>query len=299
MTRLIDDSPFDESPVAPVQYGPDHEFNFKCHSGVGCWNACCKQINITLTPYDVIRLKKRLGMTSDEFLKKHTAPYEMDRDGLPGIKLRTQDDAPVCLFMDEETGCTVYEDRPTACRYYPVGLLSQRKQDEYDDTTAYVLVQEDHCLGHKEAERQTIDSYRKDQVVEDYDKYGRGWRQLVLKKMSTGPAIGKPSSTSLGLYFMACFNHDKFRDFINAESFQKTFDLDDAMMEKMNGDDVELMEFGFRFLRQVLFGEQSIPLHEGAADKRAKEREEVWQMRRDAEAKQHQEKQEQAAKETL
>ena len=27
-------------------------------------------------------------------------------------------------------GCSVYEDRPTACRYYPVALLSMRRQDE-------------------------------------------------------------------------------------------------------------------------------------------------------------------------
>lgn len=284
---LIDDSPFAKNPIAPVQYGPEAELNFRCHKGISCWNACCKQIDIALTPYDIIRLKNRLGLSSEEFLKKHTVPFEMDRDGMPGVKMRTQDDVPVCLFMDEETGCTVYEDRPTACRYYPVGLLSQRKQSDSFDTAAYVIVVEDHCLGHKEDNKMTIQQYREEQGVEEYDELARGWRQLVLKKMSAGSAIGKPSPTSLSLFFMVCYNHDKFREFINSPSFQKSFDLDEETQSKINTDDVELMLFGFRFLKQVMFGEESIPLKEGAAEERIKERKEVHEMRRKAEIEHH------------
>jgi len=299
MNRLIDESPFEENPVAPVEYDESTTIQFRCHKGVDCWNACCKQIDITLTPYDIVRLKNRLGMTSEEFLKKHTVPFEMDRDGLPGVKLRTRDEAPVCLFMDEETGCTVYEDRPTACRYYPVGLLAKRNEKEYVDRTTFVLVEEEHCHGHKEDARMTIGEYRQQQGVVEYDELGRGWRQLILKKMSSGPTIGKPSKTSLNLFFMACYNHDKFRDFINSESFNKTFDLDQGLLDKLNEDDTELMLFGFRFLKQVLFGEQSIPLHEGAAEQRAREREEIWRLRQEAERKLHQAKQEQAEKDSI
>lgn len=287
---LIDDSPFDKSPVAPIQYGPDAEFSFRCHKDVGCWNACCKQIDIALTPYDIVRLKNRMGMSSEEFLKKHTVPYEMDRDGMPGVKMRTQDDAPVCLFMDEVTGCTVYEDRPTACRYYPIGLLSQRKQSETVDGTAYVIVEEEHCLGHKEDNKMTIQQYREEQGVEEYDELARGWRQLILKKMSGGPSIGKPSATSLSMFFMVCYNHDKFREFINTPSFRQSFNLDDDLFKKINEDDVELMLFGFRFLRQVLFGEESISLNEGAAEERLEQRKDILQGRRDAEIEAHKQK---------
>jgi len=289
----IGKSPFEPSPVAPVQYEGEHQFTFSCHKGIECWNACCKQIDITLTPYDVVRLKNRLGMRSDEFLKKYTVPFQMDRDGVPGVKLRTQDDAPVCLLMTDE-GCTVYEDRPASCRYYPVGLLTQRKQDEYTDVHSYVLVEEEHCKGHGCGSKMSIDEYRKDQGVDQYDEYSRGWRQLILKKMSLGPAIGKPSDTSLSLWFMACYNHDQFRDFINSASFQKSFDLDNETMEKLNSDDVELMQFGIRFLKQVMFGEQSIPLQQGAAEQRAKEREDIWKARREAEVAAHMAKQDEA-----
>jgi hypothetical protein len=45
-------------------------------------------------------------------------------------------------------------------------------------------------------------------------------------------------------------------------------------MEGLNEDDVILMHFGIDFLKQVLFGEQTIPLRDGAAETRIAERKE-------------------------
>jgi Fe-S-cluster containining protein len=136
------------SPVVPTMYDESKEIQFSCHKGIGCWNACCANIDISLTPYDIIRLKKRLGMTSTQFLRDYTVPYELEKDGIAGVKFRPVDNGTACRFMQPE-GCAVYEDRPTACRYYPVALLSMRKQDEYTDTQSYALVEEEHCKGHQ------------------------------------------------------------------------------------------------------------------------------------------------------
>jgi Fe-S-cluster containining protein len=110
-----------------------HAIEFSCHKGIACWNACCSNIDISLTPYDVLRMKTRLGITSTEFLKDYTVPYEMEKDGIAGIKFRPIEGGSACRFMKPE-GCDIYTDRPTACRYYPVALLSMRKQDEYVST---------------------------------------------------------------------------------------------------------------------------------------------------------------------
>jgi hypothetical protein len=48
----------------------------------------------------------------------------------------------------------------------------------------------------------------------EYDDLARGWRQLVLKKKSSGPTIGKPSLRSRQLFFMACYDIDRFREFV-------------------------------------------------------------------------------------
>lgn len=261
------DIPFPNSPVVPTMVEGTHTIEFSCHKGIGCWNACCSNIDISLTPYDVLRIKTRLGISSTEFLKDYTVPYEMEKDGIAGIKFRPIEGGSACRFMKPE-GCDIYTDRPTACRYYPVALLSMRKQDEYVDRDSYAIVKEDHCKGHEVKRPITIADYRKEQGLDEYDELARGWRQLVLKKKSSGPSIGKPSLRSRQLFFMACYDIDRFREFIQAESFAKLFDLPAEEKEALLKDDVALLQFAFRFLRQVLFGEESIALNAEAAQER-------------------------------
>ena len=271
------DLPFPGSPVVPEMSDGSKNIQFQCRKGISCWNACCSNIDISLTPYDIVRLKQRLGISSTELLQKYTVPYELEPGGIAGVKLRPVENGTACRFMTAE-GCSVYEDRPTACRYYPVALLSMRKQDEYTDTSSYALVREDHCLGHQEPRSLTIDEYRKEQGVEEYDEFARGWRQLILKKKSAGPSIGKPSKRSLQLFFMACYDTDRFREFVAGEGFTELYDIPADEMKKLLIDDTELMLFGFRFLKQVLFGENTIAMHQETAAKRMKRAQEKLQQ---------------------
>jgi hypothetical protein len=276
------DIPFPQSPVVPATIDGEHVIQFSCHKGIRCWNACCSNIDISLTPYDIVRLKKHLGITSTDFLRDYTVPYEMEKDGIAGVKLRPVEGGTACRFMKPE-GCGVYAHRPTACRYYPVALLSMRRQDEYVDRDSYALVKEEHCKGHEEARSITVNQYREEQGLPEYDELARGWRQLVLKKKSSGPAIGKPSIKSRQLFFMACYDIDTFRSFVESEAFAKLFTLTAEERVQILGDDVELMQFAFRFLRQVLFGEKSIAIDEQLARERLeKVRERQAQIEREA-----------------
>lgn len=267
----IGEPPFPGSPVVPQTIEGSATIQFRCHKGIDCFNACCKNIDISLTPYDVVRMKKRLGMTSSEFLMKYTFPYEMEQDGIAGIKLQPVENGTACQFMTDE-GCSIYEDRPTACRYYPVALLSLRRQDEFTDRTAYAVVKEAHCHGHLEPRKLTVDEYRKEQGLEEYDEMGRGWRQLILKKKSSGPTVGKPSQRSRQLFFIASYDVDQFREFIKMPSFEDVYDLAPETKARLMQDDTELMLFGQQFLRQVMFGEMSIPMKADAYEKRAAKR---------------------------
>ena len=276
------DIPFPGSPVLPQTFGEDKTIRFRCHRGIACWNACCSNIDISLTPYDILRLKRRLGITTTEFLERYTLPYEMEKDGIAGVKLRPVEGATACRFMVPE-GCSVYEDRPTACRYYPVALLSMRRQDEATDRDSYALVKEPHCLGHDEPREITIGDYRREQGLPEYDELARGWRQLILKKKSSGPTIGKPSKRSLQLFFMACYDVDRFREFVASDGFDELFDLPAEEMRKVLADDADLMLFAFRFLRQTLFGEATIPVRPDVADRRRTRRAEMTaRLERDA-----------------
>jgi len=264
---IASEAPFPTSPVVPATLEGGAALQFQCRKGIACWNACCSNIDIALTPYDIVRLKHRLDLSSSEFLSKYTVPYEMEKDGIAGVKLRPVEGGTACRFMKPE-GCGVYADRPTACRYYPVALLSMRKQDESTDRQYYAVVREEHCLGHREPRTLTIDAYREEQKLPQYDELARGWRQLILKKKSSGPTIGKPSRRSLELFFMTCYDIDRFRSFVASVAFCEVYDVPAEELREILEDDVALLQFGFRFLRQVLFGEMTIALHADSVERR-------------------------------
>ena len=276
------EKPFPTSPVTPTTLEGTAALQFQCRKGIACWNACCSNIDISLTPYDIVRLKQHLELSSSEFLNRYTVPYEMEKDGIAGVKLRPVDGGTACRFMTD-AGCGVYADRPTACRYYPVALLSMRKQDESVDRQYYAIVREDHCLGHQEPRTQTIDEYRAEQGLPEYDDLAHGWRQLILKKKSSGPTVGKPSKRSLELFFMTCYDIDRFRSFVASDSFSGIYELPADELHAMLLDDVTLLQFGFRFLRQVLFGEMTIPMRaESVEQRRARLAEQRSRIEREA-----------------
>nr|VFK27421.1 MAG: hypothetical protein BECKMB1821I_GA0114274_100329 [Candidatus Kentron sp. MB]VFK30633.1 MAG: hypothetical protein BECKMB1821G_GA0114241_10686 [Candidatus Kentron sp. MB]VFK74301.1 MAG: hypothetical protein BECKMB1821H_GA0114242_100329 [Candidatus Kentron sp. MB] len=275
-------NPPPKSPAVPELLTQDSKLRFRCYPGISCFNACCKQADITLGPYDILRLRERLGMSSEQFLKEYTVPFQMDQDGLPGVKLKTTEDC-ACLLLDGEKGCGVYTDRPTVCRYYPLALLNKRQQGSSQAEEDYSLVKEEHCKGHEEDQEITIAEYRQEQGCNEYDDINREWYQLILKKKSAGPGVGRPSDTSLQLFFMACYNLDMFRRFVKSENFRQTYLLDEAFYATIEEDNLALLRFAFRLLRQVLFGERTIDERKGSWEERVTQRKEVWEARVQAE----------------
>jgi hypothetical protein len=268
-----------QSPVRPEALDDGTEIRFRCYKGISCFNVCCKNADVTLAPYDIVRLKRRLGMTSTDFLSKHTVPFQMDAHGTPGVKLKTTDEG-ACLLLGDGEGCSVYSDRPTVCRYYPVALLALREKGSPEAKQQYSLVRESHCRGHDEERRISIAEYRAEQRCERYDDLNREWYQLILKKNSAGPTVGRPPLQSLQLFFMASYDLDTFRRFVLSDKFRATYVLPEALYAEVKESDEALLKFAFRFLRQVLFGDRSIQEGPNAWERRVNERKEVWDARR-------------------
>ena len=259
------------SPIEPVELGLDAEFQFRCHKDIACFNACCRNIDITLTPYDILRLKRRLELSSGEFVARYTAPFAMDPHSMPGLKLATKPNTTACIFLEND-GCGVYDDRPIACRYYALGAMGVRKKDSPEVEDIYFVVREEHCLGHNEPQRQTVAQYREEQGCEEYDEANREWRDVILKKRSAGPAIGAPSDRSLQLFDMCSYDMDSFREFIQSEGFGEVFDVGGQEMQTLIEDEDELLKFAFRFMKQVLYGERTIAVRDEATEARLQRR---------------------------
>ena len=254
-----------ENPVQPVKLGADDSFRFRCHRGVSCWNKCCHGADITLPPYDILRLSRHFGMRPVEFLERYTVPAENEAAAMPVIKLKMagEDGAGACAFLAEE-GCTVYEDRPAACRYYPLGLISVKLKDSEAKEDFHFLVREDHCRGHDEEQTQTVGEFRKDQGVQPYDQINRGWIDILMKLASWRPMggpMGKPPSPQARqMFFMVSSDVDRLRKFVFESSFLQRYDIPEEALEVVRTSDEALICLGLDWLKNVLFNEPTIEL---------------------------------------
>ncbi len=258
------DIPGKKAGIEPVKLGPDSRFTFECHKDVKCFTRCCRGINIILTPYDIIRMKNRLGLSSEEFLAIYTQPRLLEKTDLPVVTLKLLDDQQKsCPFVKDGTGCIIYEDRPTTCRYYPLGVATLSHKEGADDEGFYFFVDEPHCLGFEEKKKWTVREWRENQGVDVHDDINAEWTDLVVRKRSF-PASIKLTDQAKQMFFMVSYNIDKFRAFVFESTFLDRFVFDAATIEKIKTDEVELLKFGVKWLKQMMF-KQSDPHAQASA----------------------------------
>ncbi|MFH1102481.1 MAG: YkgJ family cysteine cluster protein [Pseudomonadota bacterium] len=238
--------------IVPVKIGMSSRFQFDCHKGVRCFTKCCRGIGITLTPYDIIRLKKRLGLSSDEFLTIYAEPHLLEKTDLPVVTLKLlDDDEKSCPFVKTD-GCIIYQDRPTTCRYYPLGVATLMHKEGADEEGFFFFVNEDHCRGFEEKKEYTVSEWRRDQGVDIHDDINAEWTDLVVRKRSFPPDI-KLTEQAKRLFFMVSYNIDKFREFVFESTFLTRYPAAPETAEKIRTDDVALLRFGIKWLKEVFF----------------------------------------------
>jgi len=233
------------------------KFTFSCHPGVACFNKCCADVNIFLTPYDVLRMKNRMGISSSEFMNKYTALPIDKNQKFPVVLFSMRDEeSKKCHFVDDEKGCTIYEDRPWACRMYPLGLASPKEGATDLDEDFYFLLKEDVCLGHSEAQEYTVKEWLTNQGVTEYDEMGREYKDVTLHDFfDTG---GELSGQQMEMFYTATYNLDEFKRFIFESSFLERFRVEEETLAAIKKNDEDLLKFGFRWLRYCLFGEKTM-----------------------------------------
>ncbi len=240
--------------IPPQQLSLSSRFKFDCHKGVSCFTDCCRGIDIMLTPYDILIMRKKLEISSDDFLAEFTHPQLLEKADLPVVLLKLLDDKrKSCPFVDDKEGCAVYKQRPTTCRYYPLGVgsLSYSGEDGEKDEF-FFTVKESHCRGFEEKREWTVEEWREDQGVDLRDEVNDGWMDLIVRKKSL-PESMKLTQESKKMFFMICYNIDKFREFVFNSTFLKRYDLPNETIEIIKEDDVKLLQFGFGWLRASFF----------------------------------------------
>jgi len=251
------------TPVVPVQHRPEDSFSFRCHRGVSCWNRCCHGADVTLTPQCILRLSHHLSIRPREFLAQYTVPALWERAELPVAKLKMggEDGKGPCPFVTAE-GCSVYENRPATCRYYPLGLATVKLKDAENKDDFYFLVREEHCQGHKEALTQTVATFRHEQGVESYDAVNRGWMDILMKAVSWkvlgGPYGKEMAPQTKKMFFMVSTDVDALRQFVFGTKFLGTYEVAPEALKVLETDDEALLQLGFDWMKNVLFNEKTI-----------------------------------------
>jgi hypothetical protein len=57
------------------------------------------------------------------------------------------------------------------------------------------------------------------------------------------------------MFFLISYNIDKFREFVFESTFLERYEIDDNTVENIRKDEIELLKFGLRWLKDVLFKE--------------------------------------------
>ena len=243
----------------------DSTFSFTCERGMACFTRCCKDAHIILTPYDIIRMKQKLDISSDEFLSLYTRLGQIEKTELPAPVMKMREDhEKSCPFLIE-SGCCIYEDRPSTCRYYPIGAGKFHNRDAGSDEIFFALIKEDYCLGHGMGTEITVREWRKDQGLIPYDEINAGWTDLILKRKSLGPFAKIPDKT-LQMFFMGCYNIDGFRRFVFNSIFLKLYIVPEERVKKISEDDKEMLDLAIDWLKTTLLGEGRLKVREQVAE---------------------------------
>ncbi len=232
--------------------GENEKFCFACHPDVPCFNECCCQLDLVLTPYDVLRLKTRLKRHSGMFLEQFVIIEWEEGMLFPACYLTMVDDGKASCVFVKEHGCRIYEDRPAACRAYPIGRGASR-QANGTITEQYVVLREPHCRGFEEQREHTVVEYFQDQELAEYNRYNDQLMKLLQHpKIQSG---FRPTKAQSEQYIMALYNLDTFRQELTNGYIQMNTPLSVMEQLAMQNDDKVLLLIAIRWLIQEYFGE--------------------------------------------
>ena len=89
-----------------------HAFHAKVSAKINCLECanCCRSLGPRITDKDIERIAKALRIKSIDVISKY---LKTDEDGDTVFKKMP------CPFLGSDNFCSIYEDRPKACREYP------------------------------------------------------------------------------------------------------------------------------------------------------------------------------------
>lgn len=228
-------------------------YHFKCYPGIECFNACCSDLSMVLTPYDILRMRRALKLGSIDFLRVYTDLHRAEDTHFPVFTFRmTDNEARSCAFVTDK-GCSIYEDRPGACRMYPLGRAT-RPDGKGGVSEQFFVVQEPHCKGFLEKDEWTGEEWKKDQGFEAYTTSNDRYMNILARINQTGSPVPEKMSHMATLAF---YKLDEFQRFIKKMRVFDRFEVDEQRQKAILSDEEATLEFAMDWIEMMLF--QSTP----------------------------------------
>lgn len=226
--------------------------NFHCCSDNACFNECCRDLNQALTPYDILRLKRSLGISSQAFIRQYTSLHHGPESGLPILTFKPNPATGLqCPFVTQD-GCSVYADRPGSCRLYPLARAISRSRKTNLITQYFALIEEPHCQGFGNQTSTTVGQWLEGQGVALHNLHNDKLMELISLKNQILP--GPLEGALADQFYLALYDLDEFRDQIFNKGLVKELSLSDAVLSAVQNDDEALLDLGIAWVRYRLFG---------------------------------------------
>jgi hypothetical protein len=232
---------------------PHETFAFECSAQRPCFNACCRDLNQFLSPYDVLRLKNHLGLSSGDFLARFTTSHDGPATGLPVVCFKLDHAQKwACPFVSA-AGCTVYEHRPSSCRTYPLARTVARDRATGQIRVYHYLLEEPHCEGFSHGRQWTAEQWLEDQRAGPYLEANDWFLDIIALKSQKGP--GALDLAQRHLVFTALYDLDNFRRQIFEEGLLMRLGPPGRFLDTIRLDDLALLQFGHSWVKAKVFGQ--------------------------------------------
>ncbi len=237
-----------EPDLTPISL--QESFCFACSPDVPCFNECCRDLNQFLTPYDILRLKNHLRLSSGEFLRKYTSQHIGPESGLPIVTLKPNDPYKLTCPFVTDTGCRVYENRPSSCRMYPLMRAVSRSRSSGEMTAQFMVLRESHCFGFEDGKTRTLRQWIDEQGCAVYNENNDKLMQIISLKNRLVP--GPLNIKSSRLFHTALYDLDNFGSQIQNNGLLDNFDVNSNIMDAALENDAALLDLGMKWIKWVL-----------------------------------------------
>jgi hypothetical protein len=191
-------------------------------------------------------------------MRQHTRLVKGSHPYFPAVMLKLNNDiGKSCPFLGEG-GCSVYHDRPSSCRTYPLERAVDRTSARGRSQDYYFLTDHSYCLGHQEDNFYSVSQWIREQKLDEYNMMNDRWAELDTL-FSTNPWKGEGSGgPKQQMAFMVCYDVDSFRAMAFREKIFDQFRLSKEQKRNVQTDDIALLLFGFDWLKLFLTGNSSL-----------------------------------------